>query len=1076
MLRLAHSSSSSSKHSVLSRSLIVWQQQHQRQQHQLYQLRRVMVLTQPSQHHSSSRRFQDRLGSIRTAAVNGSVAPKSKVNGIAAAPNGSSSSGKKKATSSHHHHDTIVEGNVPDHNKRRIMKSLLNTLQQCASLDTSGRLQQEDDDDETWEIEVEVYVDHDDDEEEEVEAISAPSPAFVSSNELPVAVMDNEVTPAASVEPPLAPPPQQQQQPSPRPIASRWKGPVIRYSQTTTTTSATTNTTTTSPATSTTTAPVTSTHNDNYSNSRPPVATRFDRLTSATTTNTTTAPATHFDNASNKSRPPLATRFNRSDQKWIYQELIQYHKSKTNYHHLVALHQRQQQREQQQQQQQQQLQQDDYSNNNNQSTKPSLPPSPSSQHSSVQAFGVGGRLPHGHRRSQASQRRDRQHDHHPSQQQLPQQYLFDHLEQQQQPYRPQQQQLQRAPQEDMESWNSTVTPSSQPSRQGEYYYTPPVSPPPPQHQQHESSLSSSSSSNHINSTSLLEDDLVIRSIRTASTAAAAAASDPVIDPAEFTFASLSPRLPEWTEEFGNHQHHHSPESLYGQPQQQPSFSSQQQHHPQPQYYEQHPSPQPHYEQQQQSQPQYEQQPQHSHRPVSTLHYREEVPNRHLHSERMRPQNRPPSSIQDNFTSSSSSLSSPSLARSSSKPSSVFDISKRGRDKDETTKLEERLMNAIRLHQIDRAMSIFDDSRSRRMVLSEQMLCNLFFCFVDTQPVHAYQVLKYMRFHYYKPGRKFQAAAAAAASISTDDDDATDTTTTTTPEPKRVPVEMYRRMCKSIRLLDPVRVLHRHIRGTISPLLEEVRNLPMEEQKACLPFLLSSLVEQRGVDMGRQAQSLYHYMLEHQFPLTDKYFEHLLFKSKYTRQDDLPYHDILRQLVQRGGTPAPSMVAHVLQNQFPFTDGDAVSSILQSMIELQKRKSNPPETTNLPQVVGDTQETNTVVSDEAFGHNDEFPKTAVLQEDYIFDLGMLQHIAAAAARNGKHNVILLVWDVLDLMKMEATESIYESTIHAFIKGYSQDANAFAVLSEMESKGYQPSRALTRSMSLSLRYVKCYFLAK
>lgn len=460
----------------------------------------------------------------------------------------------------------------------------------------------------------------------------------------------------------------------------------------------------------------------------------------------------------------------------------------------------------------------------------------------------------------------------------------------------------------------------------------------------------------------------------------------------------------------------------------------------------------------------------------------------MHSERTRPQYSPkPPTI-----AAAAAAAENQQVQTHLSASSVFDIGKwsaQGRDdaakqKDRAIK---RLVNAMRLHEMDKAMSIFDDIRSRKMVLPEHVVKDLFFFVVDQQPIFAYQVLKYIRFyHYAATAIPTTAETTSTKTLTATSGDETESVTAGTDEqeataaepnkPKKLSVELYRRICKSVRLLDPARVLHRHIRSTIVPLVEDIRRMNLADQKLCLPFLLASLVEQRGVDVGRQAHICYQYMMDHQFNLSERYFEHLLLKSKYTRQDDLPYHDILRQLVKRGGQPAPSLVFHVLQNHFPFTDSEATASILRSILELQRRKKQPAEETQ-SQNGEEAQPESTASYDsldddiydmmEVDSRNKKSTRKLSVQEDYVVDMGMLHHIAAAAAKGGKHDIILLVWDILDMTGIEPTEAIYESTVHSFIKGRYQDINAFSVLAEMEAKGFQPSRGLIRSMSLSLR---------
>ena len=83
--------------------------------------------------------------------------------------------------------------------------------------------------------------------------------------------------------------------------------------------------------------------------------------------------------------------------------------------------------------------------------------------------------------------------------------------------------------------------------------------------------------------------------------------------------------------------------------------------------------------------------------------------------------------------------------------------------------------------------------------------------------------------------------------------------------------------------------------------------------------------------------------------------------------------------------------------------------------------------------------------------------------------------AAAARKGCFELNILVWDLVDMLGYEPTVSMYENTLQGFVMGVRQDHNVFAVLGEMEERGFSPSRALIRSLSLSIRYVlACHIL--
>jgi len=191
-----------------------------------------------------------------------------------------------------------------------------------------------------------------------------------------------------------------------------------------------------------------------------------------------------------------------------------------------------------------------------------------------------------------------------------------------------------------------------------------------------------------------------------------------------------------------------------------------------------------------------------------------------------------------------------------------------------------------------------------------------------------------------------------------------------------------------------------------------------------------LIKQRFECLGETARSLYHHMMKCRFPLDARTLEEFLSHSKYSRQRDLPYHDVMRSLVSMGFYPYPPNAIHALENLFPFTDLRTTIIALAAVVDLQSSTES--------------------------------------SEIYRVDIGTLEQISAAGARKSSLHLNFLVWDALEQLGYEPTEGIYENTIQTFCMSYRQDHNLFAVLAEMECKGFEPSRALIRSISRSLRF--------
>jgi hypothetical protein len=157
-------------------------------------------------------------------------------------------------------------------------------------------------------------------------------------------------------------------------------------------------------------------------------------------------------------------------------------------------------------------------------------------------------------------------------------------------------------------------------------------------------------------------------------------------------------------------------------------------------------------------------------------------------------------------------------------------------------------------------------------------------------------------------------------------------------------------------------------------------------------------------------------------------EKSVFYKSYTQSNSLD------SLLFVGHRPAPSLAIQVLLNLFPYTDMDETVLALKSIMQLQS----------------------------SWEPGAPYPA-------YKVDVGILEHIMAAAARSGAFEVNILVWDLVDLLGYEPTEFMYENTIHGFARVPQQDHNVFGVLGEMEERGFTPSRALIRSLSRYLRYV-------
>ena len=74
-------------------------------------------------------------------------------------------------------------------------------------------------------------------------------------------------------------------------------------------------------------------------------------------------------------------------------------------------------------------------------------------------------------------------------------------------------------------------------------------------------------------------------------------------------------------------------------------------------------------------------------------------------------------------------------------------------------------------------------------------------------------------------------------------------------------------------------------------------------------------------------------------LPDNYWAILLSMSKYSRQQDLPYVEILKRAVDLGQRPYPPVVVNALENLFPYENSRDTYAALQAILELERSASD-----------------------------------------------------------------------------------------------------------------------------------------
>jgi hypothetical protein len=357
-------------------------------------------------------------------------------------------------------------------------------------------------------------------------------------------------------------------------------------------------------------------------------------------------------------------------------------------------------------------------------------------------------------------------------------------------------------------------------------------------------------------------------------------------------------------------------------------------------------------------------------------------------------------------------------------------------------LENRLATATKNGNLALALRLLDKAQSDGVWVAQNLVSALFFAIVDEDVFEAYKVLQYYNRHPHTRGRR---------------------------------PAMYRRICKAVELVDPKVHYRANIHAFIESLLNEMDALgDVEVQQQGYPKLVVSLVSQKSVSVGAYAHMVYDYMMEKKFPLSEGYLLTLLALSKYNRQADLPFHDILARLAAVGRRPFPPIALKAVQNMFPYTNADATTIALQAILDYQRNKQQDdvlPTETGENDIVEESSSSSSSSSmrGEVNHQKKQLPESSPFCPVYNIDLGTLEAMSASAARSGHSKLIFVIWEVMEALGYKPTEAIYENSIIAFASHRNTLCNAFAAVEAMKADGFQVSRALIRSISHAIRYV-------
>ena len=391
------------------------------------------------------------------------------------------------------------------------------------------------------------------------------------------------------------------------------------------------------------------------------------------------------------------------------------------------------------------------------------------------------------------------------------------------------------------------------------------------------------------------------------------------------------------------------------------------------------------------------------------------------------------------------------------PSTMVVVEPTPDQSEQLKEMEAQLNAAIKNREIDLSIDLFEAATVVHNVeFSIEVLFALFHRLSYQHPFHAYQILQHILqrtntviFSHLEKDKQ------AARSKSELDD-------------KQL-AWLYQRMCFSLRTLDPTGIRHKDIRSLAASVISELNQLNGAIQRQCLPHLVTSLVMQKSAKIGQWAHHYYTKMSNMALPLSPRYFLTLVAHSRYNRSDNIPFYDAVRQTVLGGLRPFPHIVIGAVENMFPYTANVKGTYIaLESIMELQRQT---------PQLVSKHEEEIAKIQSRmaqlhAEGNTKEFQelrehlRSMRPPHSYIMDITSLEHIADAAAKKNFVELTLLVWDALDLMDLEATEPLYESTIMCFAKNLNLVENCFAVMNDMEQR-YTPSQAFVSGFAAALR---------
>jgi pentatricopeptide repeat protein len=377
------------------------------------------------------------------------------------------------------------------------------------------------------------------------------------------------------------------------------------------------------------------------------------------------------------------------------------------------------------------------------------------------------------------------------------------------------------------------------------------------------------------------------------------------------------------------------------------------------------------------------------------------------------------------------------------------------------RLVEVLDHSLRKHQVKRSLELYEKARQNDILLPKKQIADLFFVVSAVDPIKAFSILQYYNSH---------------------------------PGTLHIKLSMYKRICTCVSLLDPAMYNLYQMESFIVSLLEDIDEMDDEAKALLYPNLVVTLAKQPRVWLGRYAGEVYQYIKDKNFDISQRWLVNVLSLSKYNRQEDLPFHDVMAELAARGCVPDSKKLLQAIQNMFPYTDTEQMTVVLKAYLQIENNAlarhyrdmnadddddndiSDGNNARNGLRTLTDTDDEADMKEEEEVDDDDDdithfsswYPQTRHEGNVLKIDMSTLEMISAGAARAGNSELMLLVWDVLEHCHYRPNEAIYENTVLSFAsEGRKGLRQAFSAMASMKQDGFVPARPFIRSFCFELR---------